>query len=290
MKVVNLIGGLGNQMFQYAFAIALQHHYSNEDILVDTQHLASLYEYGFELKTVFPNIDFKIASKRQIKAVSRYAPNYKLSRIIRRLLPPRKSEYIERVQDVYDPKVFEQNKDIYFEGYWHAYDYFIDVIPEIRNAFSHPTPNDYNNEMINKIESVNSVGIHVRRGDYLKPEYQHLGKACTLDYYIDAIKKINEEKGDYHYFIFSNDIDWCKQEILPLLETDKVTFVTGNTGINSSWDMFLMSHCKKLIIANSTFSWWGAFLNKNNPTVTVPKFWKVGAPSDGLCAPDWILL
>lgn len=290
MKIVNLIGGLGNQMFQYAFAIALQHHYPEEDILIDTQHLASLYEYGFELKTVFPNNDYKIASKKQIKEVSRFAPNYKFSRLLRRLLPPRKTEYIERVQDVYDKEVFNQQKDAYFEGYWHAYDYFVEVIPEIRKAYAHPAPNDYNKKMIDLIESTNSVGIHVRRGDYLKPEFADLGKACTIDYYKSAIQKINEMSTGYHYFIFSNDIEWCRQEILPLLNKEGVTFVTENKGINSSWDMFLMSHCKKLIIANSTFSWWGAFLNKNNPTVTVPKYWKVGGPSDGLCAPDWFLL
>ena len=278
-------------MQEYAFSLALKKHYPNEEILLDIQHLESLYEHGFEIKKVFPNLDCKIATKKQINKVSRYVPNYKLSRIVRRLLPKKRTEYVEaRESDIFDSKVFDLQGDVYYEGYWHAYKYYEDIIPEIRSSFVPTDANEYNAGLINDIEKENSVGIHVRRGDYLQAENASLAGACNLDYYKAAISELYKHGSDYHFYIFSNDIDWCKKEILPLLKTDKVTFVTGNTGIHSCWDMFLMSHCKKLIIANSSFSWWGAMLNKNNPTVIVPKYWRVGDSSESFCAPDWIRL
>ena len=290
MKIINLIGGLGNQMFQYAFSLAVMKHYPNEEVLIDIHHLESLYEYGFELKKVFPNLECQIASKKQVRKVSRYSPTYKISRIVRNILPARKSEFLEKDPEMFDPEVFQQLGDTYFEGYWHAYKYFEDIIPDIREQFVFPQPSSFNLNLSEELLSCKSVGLHVRRGDYLKARFADLGEACNLDYYKSAISLLHEKSEDYHFYIFSNDIEWCRKEIIPLLKTDRVTVVTENTGINSNWDMYLMSHCHYLIMANSTFSWWGAVLNRNNPMVIVPKNWKVGVPSDTLCAPDWIRL
>ncbi len=286
MKIINLIGGLGNQMFDYAFSLALKKHYPNEDVLLDIQHLDSLYAYGFELKKVFPDIECQIASKDQIKKVSRYITNYKLSRFARKFLPNKETEFVEKVPEQFEPKVFELKGDVYYEGYWHSYRYYENIISDIQNNLAFPTPNFYNSDMAHAMKECDSVGLHVRRGDY----NDRWLKACDLSYYTKAISFFKNEGLDHHFFIFSNDIDWCKQEILPLIGNDRVTFVSENTGINSCWDMYLMSQCKNLIIANSTFSWWGAILNKNNPNVIMPEFWKVGVPSDSLCAPHWIRL
>ncbi|MDE6337259.1 MAG: alpha-1,2-fucosyltransferase, partial [Muribaculaceae bacterium] len=88
----------------------------------------------------------------------------------------------------------------------------------------------------------------------------------------DRVLAKNMENNN-HFFIFSNDIDWCKHNLVPLMKGNNVHFVTENKGVDSCWDMFLMTYCKKLIIANSSFSWWGAFLNKNVELVIAPYPW-----------------
>lgn len=290
MKIVSLFGGLGNQMFDYAFSLALKKQYPNEDILLDAHLLNTLYEYGFELHTVFPDLEYKLATKKQVNSVSRYFGNYYVSRFMRSLLPTRKSEFIERIPDGFDSEVYNQNGDRYYIGYWHGFDYYKDIIGEIQDSFVFKNPNGYNESMGSEMAECNSVGIHVRRGDYLKAKHAEFGQAITLDYYKDAISLLYSKNENYRFYIFSNDIEWCKQEILPLLKTGNVTFMTENTGINSCWDMYLMSKCKNLIIANSTFSWWGAILNRRNPMVIAPKNWKVDYPSDTICSPLWIRL
>ena len=125
--------------------------------------------------------------------------------------------------------------------------------------------------MIEEIRGGHSVGIHVRRGDYLnEPEFKNI---CDIDYYKKAIARVlNNGKIDAFY-LFSNDLKWCEENIAPLLDGNKIVYVTENKGGNSCWDLFLMTYCEDLIIANSTFSWWGAFLNKRNGRVFAPQPW-----------------
>lgn len=278
MRIVNIIGGLGNQMFQYAFALALKKNYPGEDVRIDIQHfnylLLSHYKScrlhnGYELNKIFPNVDIEIAEPLLICKISYFIPNYFLSRVARRILPIRKTEYIEKHNYVYYPEVFRMTDSCYYEGYWQSAKYFKNSVNEIRKAFEFPHPNLYNTRMRDLINSDNSVGIHVRRGDYLlDPEYKGL---CELDYYVRAIQRIGIE--DKHFFIFSNDINWCKENIVTILGNAHVTFVDGNRGADSAWDMYLMSLCNELIIANSSFSWWGAFLNRKAQTIVAPKKW-----------------
>lgn len=278
MKIVNIIGGLGNQMFQYAFAVALQKHYSKEEILIDTQHFKYLFfkQYkscnlhnGYELNKLFPNATIKAALRDQLVTVTRYIPNYFISRINRKLLPHKVSEYIEAHNYIYYPEVFEKDYSCYYEGYWQSANFFKDCVTEVQYAFTFPLPNEYNLRIKEEITNCNSVGIHIRRGDYLSdPEYKGL---CELDYYQRALQEIGIE--GKHFFIFSNDISWCKVNIISLLNSAPVSFVEGNTGKDSAWDMYLMSLCDELIIANSSFSWWGAFLNKKSKKIVAPKKW-----------------
>lgn len=278
MKIVNIIGGLGNQMFQYAFAVALKKNYPNEQVYIDTQHFKYLFinhykschlHNGYELNKIFSKTDIPVASAKDIIKISQYIPNYFLSRVSRRLFPCRKSEYIERHNYIFYPEVFKKKESCYFEGYWQSAKYFMNAITEIRDCFEFDAPNKYNTNMCEQICSSSSVGIHVRRGDYLlDPEYKGL---CELDYYERAIKKI--DTSGKHFFIFSNDIVWCRNNLLCLFGESNVTFVDGNKGANSAWDMFLMSQCDELIIANSSFSWWGAFLNKKATKIIAPKKW-----------------
>lgn len=150
----------------------------------------------------------------------------------------------------------------------------------------HPIPNGYNAGLIKKIEQAESVGLHVRRGDYLnEPEFRGI---CNAEYYHKAIRDVVSDGKKHSFFIFSNDMSWCRENLLPLMVGHNMLFVSGNTGKNSCWDMFLMMHCKDLIIANSSFSWWGAFLNKQVNRVYVPEPWLNRDCEIDLYADSWI--
>lgn len=297
MKIVNIIGGLGNQMFQYAFAISLKHMHPDEDIYVDTTHFnyilikkfkgANLHN-GFEIKSVFPNADVAQAGFFQLIKITWYIPNYFFSRIVRKILPLRKHEYIQDYQNLYvsEKQMMSINEDCYYEGYWQCVDNFKESRDEIIKQFEHGIPNAENENIIKKMQEVNSVGIHIRRGDYLhEPAYMHI---CDLDYYKRAIALILEKKADYTFYIFSNDMEWCKENILPLLKCNSVVQMNSNKGANSCWDMILMSYCKDLIIANSSFSWWGAFLNKRNGRIVTPKKWVNDIDNCNIWLDNWI--
>lgn len=282
MKIVNIIGGLGNQMFQYAFALALQKMHKEDVVKIDTTHFNYIFikkyksanlHNGYEIEKVFPNAKLQHATYWDLIRLTWYMPNYVLSRVIRRLLPVRKHEYIQKPKDVFafSEDVFSSKGDGYYEGVWQAVDFYLNVRSELREVFAHPTPNEYNKELIAEIQNRNSVGLHVRRGDYLAAS--EFNGICDLDYYKKGIAEILKDNQNHDFYIFSNDISWCKQEIEPLIKGQNVIYVTGNIGKNSCWDMFLMTYCKDLIIANSSFSWWGAFLNKDVRKVVVPKRW-----------------
>lgn len=279
MKIVNVIGGLGNQMFQYAFALSLKDKFPTEEVLIDTQHFNYLFlkkykscnlHNGYEIDKVFKKVSLSVASRKKLSSVTRYIPNYLLSRVARRFLPKRKTEYVEGKNYVFYPEVYDIQGSCYYEGYWQSVKFHELSKDIIREEFTFETPNAYNSKIEERITSSPSVGIHVRRGDYLlDPEYKGI---CDIDYYRRAIEKIGA-KGKT-FFIFSNDIQWCKENLLDILsESADVVFVDGNRGKDSPWDMYLMSKCEHLIIANSSFSWWGAFLNKDVKTVIAPKPW-----------------
>lgn len=298
MRIVNIIGGLGNQMFQYAFALSLKKKFPEEEVLIDTSHFnyifikkwgASNLHNGYELDKVFPNVTgIKKASALKLMKVTWYMPNYLLSRIVRRFFPKRKSEYIQTNKEYFEYKEepLKRNTDTYYEGIWESVHYLEPAREEIIKAFQHPQPNAVNQNYIQQMEAENSVGIHVRRGDYLK--HPAFAGACDIDYYQRAIPEILKDGLPHTFYIFSNDMKWCETNLKPLFGGNKVVFVTENTGKDSCWDMFLMSHCKELIIANSTFSWWGAFLNNNGGRVIAPATWMFRDATFDIWLDEWI--
>lgn len=282
MKIVNITGGLGNQMFQYAFALVLKHKHPNEDVYIDIQHYNTIFfkkykginlHNGYEIDKVFPKAYLPVAGFKQLVKISYWIPNYVLSRLCRKFLPIRKTEYIPpySLNYTYNKYAIERVDDCYYEGYWQSVHNFLDVKEQLQDIFGHPEPNTYNKDLIMKIKEVESVGIHVRRGDYLnEPEFCGI---CGIEYYKKAIQDIISDGKHHSFFIFSNDMEWCRENLAPLLQNHNLFYVTGNTGKSSCWDMFLMTYCKDLIIANSSFSWWGAFLNKYVNRVYAPYPW-----------------
>ena len=297
MKIVNIIGGLGNQMFQYAFACALKNRWPKEEVCIDISHFKYLFikkfgatnlHNGYEIKNVFHNANLPIATAGQIRKVSRYIPNYVLSRFARKYLKPKKTEIIqERVHNfAYRPDVLEKQGDYYYEGIWEAAHYLIPIRENLQLIFAPQKPNEKNAAFISSMETEHSVGIHIRRGDYM---YMDAFKGvCDLEYYRKAISKILEDGKDHCFYLFSNDLEWCEHNIKPLVGKHKIIKVDHNKGAQSCWDMFLMAHCEDLIIANSSFSWWGAFLNNRKGRVIAPEKWVNRDAEYDIWLPEWI--
>ncbi len=281
MKIVNVIGGLGNQMFQYAFAISL-HEKSGDDVYIDTSHYNYLFvkrfksanlHNGFEIERVFPNAKLKHAHWYQLVRTTWYFPNYLLSRVMRKVLPVRKSEVIQKVTEYfeYNSEIYKIKGNVYFEGLWSSAKYYKPIKSLLKKVFAHPQATGINARYLYEMSMCNSVGIHVRRGDYLlEPAFRDI---CELDYYKRAINEIIADGEKHIFFVFSNDMDWCKEHLQPLIGLNAVYYVSNNVGNDSCWDMHLMRHCKDLIIANSSFSWWAAFLKEEEGRVIAPNKW-----------------
>lgn len=294
MKIVNIAGGLGNQMFQYAFALMLKEHYPDETVMVDTSHYHTLMfkhfgsvnlHNGYEIDKIFTNATLPVARPKDIRKVSRYIPNYILSRVMRRLLPKRKTEYVAPYTENFTyPSDVLTDGDRYYEGYWQCARYYLDIKPLLRHTFTHPAPNEYNAALIEHIKSTDSLGIHVRRGDYKNaPEFNGI---CTTEYYKKALEAATRDRKPT-IFVFSNDITWCRENLPVLVPGLDIIFIDGNRGSDSCWDMFLMTYCRQLIIANSTFSWWGAFLNPYAQTIYAPTLWLHRDCTIEILDPQW---
>lgn len=296
MKIVNIIGGLGNQMFQYAFAVALKVHNPDEEILIDTSHFHTLFfkrykgrnlHYGYEIEKILDNVIIPIATPRQVALLSRYMPNYLLSRFLRRYLPQRKTEYLEKEDFLFDPEALTKKESLYYEGYWQAAGYFNDIRDKIKDAFRFKALDLENLKLVSKLQHPSSVSIHVRRGDYVTNV--GFGGICDLGYYSRAIDYVLEHVENPIFYIFSNDLKWCEENLVPLMKGNQYYLVSHNKGSDSYKDMELMSFCHTNIIANSSFSWWGAFLNHNEkPLVICPTKWNNRCANTDIYLKSWI--
>lgn len=289
MKIVKYIGGLGNQMFIYAFSVALRETFRQE-ILVDTHYYKSRnFHNGLEIERIF-GIHLTEAKLSDKLKMSWYFPNYWIDYHLLGKLPARKNTIRELPGQKVNFELLGDSSDKFYDGYWQSYQYFDSCRDVILKEFTFPKIsmedklNFELNERLNNEE--NSVGIHIRRGDYLK-NWKYRG-LCGIDYYQKAIAYILEHIKSPKFFLFSDDIDWVKENISPLLKGYDITFVNWNHSINSYKDMQLMAMCKNLIIANSSFSWWAAYLNQNNPIVVAPEKWINSFMDFRIQYKDWI--
>ena len=285
MKIVNIIGGLGNQMFQYAFALALKARFPDEDVKYD---ISSFRGYGlhngFELPQLF-KLSLKQASLNDVCHLNVPAPHYKLWQIRCHILKGLFG-YLERNAMVFDSKALEIKGSKYFDGYWQVEEYFKDCEEEVRREFTFSRLDEKNAELAGRIAGKCSVSVHIRRGDYLNnPNFSGL---TDLSYYERAIRDIKASEKPEVFLIFSNDHKWCRENIAPLTSGIETVYVDWNTGENSFRDMQLMSLCKHNIIANSTFSWWGAWLNPTpDKLIITPKAWINNKPDCDIIPSKW---
>lgn len=293
MFVVCLGDGLGNQMFHYAFYMELQYKYPGNRITMDICNFyGSMNNHnGYELERIF-GIKTERCSQREALMLADYYPrqNKFISKLyyLRSMIFGPKDCFIT-VDDptyFYDD-IFKLNslKSYMFRGNWINENYFIDVQNQLFIDFHFPNFTDKQNLLLlDEIEKNESVSIHVRRGDYLNTGMYKLEK----DYYERALKEIqNRIRKKVKCFIFSGDTEYIKKEFKFL---DDYILVNNNKGKDSYRDMQLMTHCKYNIIANSTFSFWGAYLNPYpNKIVIAPK--KVAPEyANPFACSNWILL
>lgn len=275
MFIVCFGDGLGNQMFQYAFYKALKYNYPNNEVKMDIFHIYGKYIHnGFELQRVFGIVPDE-CSKRNALLLSDHFPLYEtkywlLNRLqgVRRYLVGVKDSYIS--QD--DPTCFYEEvfhlselKSYIFDGNWVNELYFSNCKEDLLHDFKFPIVEDEQNKRyIKKIIDSQSVSVHIRKGDYVNSKMLNL----TVDYYRMAKKEIEKKVVNPRYFIFTDAQN--TQDIKNYLDIfENYLIIEGNSGKKSFRDMQLMSLCKHNIIANSTFSFWGAFLNKNENKVVI---------------------
>ena len=281
MIISRINGGLGNQMFQYAIARSIAMHHS-VDFKLDISSFEKNKQFGFRLNKLNAKID--IAKKEEIEKYK--GSESKISKIIRRF--PLLSDviypklYREKERTVYDIDVFNSSS-LYLDGYWQNEKYFNEIKNELYEEFM---PKGNLDEKIieyeREIRQCTAVSIHVRRGDYLNiPDIGVL----DLNYYMSSVEYILSLFDNVKFFIFSNDISWCENNFNFI--KNKV-FISGLS--SEIDDLYLMSLCDHNIIANSSFSWWGGWLNKNEDKVVIsPKNWMKVNPKDHKWVPDtWL--
>jgi len=286
MVIVKLQGGLGNQMFQYAAARRLA---GNEVIYIDDDFFASFNKStddftarAFELH-VFENIRLKMISSFIRRTLT---GQNNINKFLKKILFP-KASYIHQTEKNEFINL-EQTKGtpIYLDGYFQNEDYFKTIRKQLLLDFKFPAVRYENKEIANQINSdPHAVSIHVRRGDYLKLKTGAFHGLLPFSYYQLAQQKIEEEIPAPHYYVFSDDPEWCCSAFSSSAKA--VTIVSNRA--NKSWeDMYLMSICKHHIIANSSYSWWAAWLN-NYPQkmVIAPDKWFATASAD-IVPPQWI--
>ena len=206
---------------------------------------------------------------------------------MRHFLPVRKSMTRGGFDIPFDFSQVTREDSCYYEGYWQNEGNFKHIRNKILDAYTFPKFTDERNvQLSDRLKNANAVSCHIRRGDYLKEPNMCV---CTPGSYARAITEMNDKVKPELYVIFSDDIQWCKENIGGLVGNREVVFVDWNKGEQSFRDIQLMTLCKHNIIANSSFSWWGAWLNQNDDKVVIAPeaFVKGNVKNDPICT-DWI--
>jgi len=290
MIITNIIGGLGNQMFQYATAKALALHFDTSLALDISDFSGYGLHQGFELSRVF-NISADLADQGMLRRLVGWQAGRTARRLLKKRMfaPVRSSSLIVEPGFGYWPGIRTIALPAYLLGYWQSEQYFADVADVIRQEFSFKLKLEgRNKEMAERISSENAVSLHVRRGDYVKDKKTLATHGvCSLEYYQLAVSLLVEQVKKPVFYVFSDDIPWVRDN----LRIDfPVHYVDHNTGSQSYNDMRLMSLCKHHIIANSSFSWWGAWLNPDaGKIVYTPKNWFAnGTDTSDLIPASWV--
>lgn len=279
--IICLKGGLGNQMFQYALYYKFKK--LGKNVFLDL----SLYRSKIEKRKyelgIFRNIVFDEATENECQCMRGGYKN--VIDIILRKFDLKKYYYRER-GGKFIGEIYDKNR-IYLDGYWQNEKYFKDIRQDLLLQFQFPPLQHMENINVAKaIQETNSVSVHVRRGDYLNNKKTY-GCLYQTDYYRNAIKYICDRIENAVFFVFSDDVEWTKK----YFKGCQFVIVDFNRENQSYIDMQLMSLCKHNIIANSSFSWWAAWLNQfRDKIVIAPKFWTINKNIPDIVCDEWIVL
>ncbi len=273
MIIVRVVGGLGNQMFQYALGRALAEVHDTE-LKLEISSFAAYPERSYKLDAY--SINASIANIEEIDQIifgtRRISQNY-LMRQLNKIIPINRKRIITENSFGFNPKIFNVQNNTYLIGYWQSYKYFGKIVELIRQELTEKK--DPKKEMIDwyqRLKQCNSVSIHIRRGDYVSNQKTNeFHGLCSIDYYEKSIQYIAGKISSPRFYVFSDDILWARKNLRINYPIEYVSNITQGDEIS---DLYLMKGCKHHIIANSSFSWWGAWLSNSPNQITIaPKKW-----------------
>ncbi len=300
MVIIQLAGGLGNQMFQYALYLQFQNLHKEVKIddvagfVEDEKRDPSLSAFG---------ITYQKADPKEIEEMLDASLLF-WHRVRRKLFGRKRKSYFE-ADKRFKPEIFTWD-DIYLEGYWQTEKYFEAVADQVRAAFdvdrllmvqqAEDAAKAGQSKLQTKVQTylrqitqTQSVSLHIRRGDYLTPENQALfGGICTEAYYKEAMRLMREQYPGCRFFLFTNDKEWAKERFADdkadkttekaLADREPADVIVVDLPEGSDYEEFaLMSKCKHHILANSSFGWWASYLNQNpGKTILAPPRWLNG--------------
>lgn len=284
MLIVKVVGGLGNQMFQYAYAKALEQ--KGHEVKIDISAFETYKLHGgYQLDKYNIDLDSSIKDENE-----KFYKNTFFYKVLRRF----GMDFSRRIKEkslLFDNRFFKIDDNSYLDGYFQCEKYFKDIREIILKQFTiNQDISNYTKEIKNKIQnSQNSCSLHIRRGDFVNSKNINIHGACDIEYYKKAMKYLEEKVVNINYFIFSDDIEWVKEN----LTIQNAIYIDSKEKRIPHEDIYLMSLCKNNIIANSSFSWWGAWLNQNEKKIVIaPKRWfaddKLESQSKDIVCESWV--
>ena len=279
MVIVRLTGGLGNQMFQYATGRALADRLGTE-LLLDTrafEHALAFQAYTRRDYALGPfKLRAKIAAAEELTSWPSWVVEIGLR--LRRARPLFRRWHFESAI-TYDPGVLALRDPVCLVGYWQSERYFSDSAARIRADFTlREALSGANAQLLELARATTSVGLHIRRGDFLSlNDAAQVHGVCSIDYYRRAMSLVRARCPECRFLVFSDDLQWARAE----LGLDPSTvFVDGNAQTPER-DLALMSACKHHILANSSFSWWAGWLGCSPEQIVIaPTPWYASAKLD----------
>ncbi len=301
MIIVRLMGGLGNQMFQYAFAYALSQK-NKTQLKIDTTLLEDrnsadeiVTHRDLLIDKVF-NVTLNFASIKEIEYFNGKKYNHLLGKTYNKVSQAlRKPMLVIEKSRGFHSEYLTFSNHVCLVGAFQCEKYFKSYDSSIKKLFSFKNPIlEISSNLVSEIKTENSVAIHVRRGDYVtSPLYSKTIGTLPINYYLEAIELIHEKIKNPVFYIFSDDINWCKHNF----KSDKYSFCfvdDEQAGAHAANYLQLLTKCKHYIISNSTFSWWGAWLSDNevDKIVIAPKKWFLDESLDSkdIVPENWIRL
>jgi len=297
MVMVRLMGGLGNQMFQYAVALRLATKRKTVlrldlTFLLDRAPRGNFVFRDFDL-AIF-NVPEKAASAREVRRFRRNAEP--IGRSLREWVADKlvKKRFFLEESLRFDPRVLDLPRETYLEGYFQNQAYFADIEQVVRSRFR-LAPNEAElpaatRGLAEEIRAGDGICLHVRRGDYVtNPESNRILGVCSLGYYLRGLEKLNTLGATGKVFVFSDDEAWCHENFGGMSGATVVEH--SHAGPRSSTHLWLMTLCRHFVIPNSSFGWWAAWLSQSPKKIVVrPSRWfqKRGWWDVDVCPPEWI--